>query len=250
MDINTLSINNLSIGYKKGRKVDIILSDINLLAKPGDLIALIGRNGTGKSTLLRTIVNLQSKLTGKISFNNKSFDDYSNSEVSRIVSYVSTSRVIIQNITSFDLVGLGRSVYTNIFGSLTKNDNNIINEALKLVGADNIKHRLVSELSDGERQKIMIARAIAQNTPVIILDEPTAFLDLPNKYEVIKLLKKITHEKNKIIIFSTHDLSIAFNQINNTWFINENKIVSGTINELTENKMLDSLFAGTGIKLM
>ncbi len=234
--------NNLTIGYSQKNIKNELLSNLNLNAKPGSLIALIGENGSGKSTLLKTILRLHNPISGKISLFDKSLNSYSLNSLAKIISYVSTEIISVQNLTVFNLVALGRFPYTNWLGKLNKEDKAIVNNSLEQVGM--IKHinKNVNEISDGERQRVLIARTLAQNTPITILDEPTSFLDMPNKFEIIHLLNQLAKEKSKTIIFSTHDLNIAIQEADILWLINEKKIIKGTSEDLILNGEFSKIF--------
>jgi len=173
------------------------------------LICLLGPNGIGKSTLLRTLSGLLPKLSGTIMINGRALEEYSEKELSKQVGVVLTDHPQLHNMRVEELVALGRAPYTNFFGGLSFEDKVFVDEAISLVGIDKLRGRMIRELSDGERQKVMIARALAQQTPVIILDEPTAFLDFPSKVEVMKLLRNLAHDMHKTILLSTHDLDLA-----------------------------------------
>lgn len=207
MDIR---LENLSIGYKKGGTV---ASGINATFRGGELTCLIGSNGIGKSTLLKTISGYLPARSGSIWFADGSVEtrssEMSQSEMARTVSIVLTAVPNVQNLTVTEMVGMGRSPYTGFWGTLSDNDKEIVSESIASVGIVKLSDRMIQTLSDGERQKVMIARALAQQTPVILLDEPTAFLDFPSKAELMKLLARLAHEQGKNVLLSTHDLSLA-----------------------------------------
>ncbi len=241
--MKTIDANNITIGfhnYKK--KQNIIGSEINICALEGELVAVIGKNGIGKSTLLKTIARLQPLLNGKLYISGNEQNSISNTNYSSLVSYVSTEIIKIPNFSIYHLVALGRFPYTNWLGTLSEYDNEIIADAINLVGLNSLKHRTINELSDGERQRAMIARALAQDTQIIILDEPTAYLDIQNKYEIIHLLSRLVSKKNKTIIFSTHDLNIAVSESDKIWLMNENKILQGAPEDLILQNSFDGMF--------
>jgi iron complex transport system ATP-binding protein len=204
--MEAITLENLAIGYKEKR----VLSEISFSIPEGALVALIGANGVGKSTLLRTLAGFQKPLSGQLLLQGKEIGTLSNSDLSTLVSVVLTQKPDVTNITVEELVGLGRSPYTGFWGSLSKADRQIVTEALRLVGISSLKGRMIQTLSDGERQKAMIAKALAQQTPIVLLDEPTAFLDYPSKVEMMQLLHRLAAEKGKTILLSTHDLELAF----------------------------------------
>jgi iron complex transport system ATP-binding protein len=200
----------LSIGYSGPRKrPTVIARDLGLSLYPGEIATLIGPNGVGKSTLLRTVAGLQMPLRGEVLVDEKSISSFTPRELARSVSVVLTERINVGLLTAFTLVSLGRYPYTDWSGKLSGKDSEIIHWAIGAVDAENLAQRYVEQLSDGERQKVMIARALAQETRIIILDEPTAFLDIPRRMEIVGLLRKLTRDANKSILFSTHDLELA-----------------------------------------
>ena len=238
-----IEIKHLSIGYEK----KTIISNINLTAKKGELIALIGTNGTGKSTLLRTISGLQRKKDGEINVLNNNINNYTQKELAKIISFVSTKSVSISNLSVYDLISFGRTPYTNWFGTVTNEDKSIIESAIKMVGMQNFLNKNIDEISDGEKQRVMIARTLAQNTPIILLDEPTAFLDLPNRFQTINLLNKLSKEQNKTIIFSTHDLNIAIQEADKIWIVSNDNILEGAPEDLILSGDFDKTFLNNKI---
>jgi iron complex transport system ATP-binding protein len=206
---NILTTSNLSIGYKTKNAVTPIAKNLNLNLQEGKLIALIGANGIGKSTLLRTITGIQKPLEGAVYLNDKKVTDYESLELAQNLSIVLTEKLPPSNLTVFELVALGRQPYTNWIGTLSDVDSAKINEALELTQISHLATKKHYEISDGQLQKVLIARAIAQDTPLIILDEPTTHLDLLHKVSLFKLLKKLTQETNKCILFSSHDIDMA-----------------------------------------
>lgn len=187
----------------------LLLEDVNARYREGELVSLMGRNGSGKSTLLRTIGSLRRPDSGHILFNGKDLSSISREFIAREISFVTTSRVRVNNMTCSDIVALGRTPYTGWTGKLSQDDESKIDLALAKTELTALAHRDINTLSDGEMQRVMIARALAQDTPVMLLDEPTSFLDVPSRHQVIELLSKLAHEENKCIIFSTHEIDIA-----------------------------------------
>lgn len=218
--MEAISLKNLAIGYKNKK----LLSDISLSIPEGVLVCLIGANGVGKSTLLRTIAGFQDPLSGKFFLQGKNRDDLSNRDISRIISVVLTQKPDVMNITVEEMVGLGRSPYTGFWGSLSVADKHIVDEALEMVDILALKQRLIQTLSDGERQKTMIAKALAQQTPIVLLDEPTAFLDYPSKVEMMQMLHRLAAEKRKTILLSTHDLELAFQLSDTLLYIGKDRL--------------------------
>ena len=200
-----IQFENIKLGYGERTLIE------NLSAKvcAGELTALVGRNGTGKSTLLRAIAGLGEVLSGTITIDGKEITTLTAAEMATRVAFVTTDKVRIANLRCRDVVALGRAPYTNWIGRMQESDSRIVEESLASVGMSEYADKTMDRMSDGECQRIMIARALAQQTPIILLDEPTAFLDLPNRYELCSLLKKLAHEERKCILFSTHELDIA-----------------------------------------
>ncbi len=201
-----ITLSHLSVGYKVGHAV---VSDINLTLQSGKLASLIGENGVGKSTLLKTLTGFLPKLEGSLLLDGKDISEFSQRALARQISIVLTQKPEVQNLTVEEIVGLGRSPYTGFFGKLHANDQQIVDESITAVGIEKLKNRMIQTLSDGERQKVMIAKALAQQTPVIFLDEPTAFLDFSSKVETFQLLQRMAHEMGKLVLLSTHDLELA-----------------------------------------
>ena len=204
-----LSTSNLSIGYSSKKGNTNIAENLNLNLEEGKLIALIGANGIGKSTLLRTLTGIQKPLLGSVFLNDKNIHDFTNLELAQNLSLVLTEKLPPSNLTVFELVALGRQPYTNWVGKLTSDDLSKITEAIQLTQIEHLANKKHFEISDGQLQKVLIARAFAQDTPLIILDEPTTHLDLLHKVSLFKLLKKLARETNKCILFSTHDIDMA-----------------------------------------
>lgn len=201
-----ITLSHLSVGYKVGHTV---VSDINLTLQSGQLACLIGENGVGKSTLLKTLTGFLPKLEGSLLLDGKDISEFSQRALARQISIVLTQKPDVQNLTVEEIIGLGRSPYTGFFGKLHANDQQIVDESITVVGIEKLKNRMIQTLSDGERQKVMIAKALAQQTPVIFLDEPTAFLDFSSKVETFQLLQRMAHEMGKLVLLSTHDLELA-----------------------------------------
>jgi iron complex transport system ATP-binding protein len=206
---NILSTSNLSIGYKTKGTTNTIAKNLNLNLKEGKLIALIGANGVGKSTLLKTITGIQKPLSGTVSLNGKNIQELDALTLAQNLSVVLTEKLPPSNLTVWELIALGRQPYTNWIGTLTDNDIAKVNEAIELTQISHLISKRHYEISDGQLQIVLIARALAQDTPLIILDEPTTHLDLLHKVVLFKLLKKLTQETRKCILFSTHDIDMA-----------------------------------------
>lgn len=206
---NILTTKNLSIGYISKKETVIIAESLNLSLQAGKLTALIGANGIGKSTLLRTITGIQKPLQGTVLLNDKTISNYEPLELAQSLSMVLTEKLPPSNLTVFELVALGRQPYTNWIGTLSDADIQIVQNAMAQTQIEHLSLKKHYEISDGQLQKVLIARALAQDTPLIILDEPTTHLDLLHKVSLLKLLKKLTHETGKCILFSTHDIDMA-----------------------------------------
>ncbi len=200
-----IRLENLTLAYGERCLVKDVVTEI----KQGELTALIGRNGAGKSTLLRAISSLGDITSGKVYLGDKELSKIEPQEMARMISLVTTERVRIANLRCSDVVALGRAPYTNWIGRMQKEDEEIVMQSLRRVGMVDYAAKTMDRMSDGECQRIMIARALAQQTPIILLDEPTSFLDLPNRYELCSLLSDLAHTENKCIVFSTHELDIA-----------------------------------------
>lgn len=244
-ETNILSLEGLSIGYNTS-----ILNEIDLSVSKGEIVSVIGKNGIGKSTLLKTIAGLHRKISGNIKLNGFENENIISKEKAKILSFVSTGISKHINIKVRELVALGRFPYTNMFGNLTSKDNSIIDDVLRSTDILKLADKNIYEISEGELQRTMIARALAQDTDLVILDEPTAFLDLPNRYEILYLLKKLSREKNKTIIFSSHDLNISMQIADKVWLMKENSIISGSPEDLIINNEFDDLFVNENLKFV
>jgi iron complex transport system ATP-binding protein len=235
----SIQLNALAIGYRDRKSVKVVARDISAVIRRGELTCLLGANGVGKSTLLRTLSAFQPKLDGRITLRGRELGSYSDSERSRLIGVVLTEKPSVQNMTVSELVALGRSPYTDFWGRLTADDRRIVSESLELVGISALSGRLVDTLSDGERQKVMIAKALAQQTPVIFLDEPTAFLDFPSKVETMLLLRRISREASKTVFLSTHDLELALQTADTVWLMQRDApIAIGTPRQLADSGVL------------
>ena len=204
-----LQASKISIGYSHKKGKTIIASNIDLSLRKGKLIALIGANGIGKSTLLRTITGIQKTISGIVLLNGTNIHELDALTLAQNLSVVLTEKLPPSNLTVFELIALGRQPYTNWIGKLTDADIAKVNEAMELTQISHLATKKHFEISDGQLQKVLIARALAQDTPLIILDEPTTHLDLLHKVSLFKLLKKLTQETDKCILFSTHDIDMA-----------------------------------------
>ena len=239
MNEPTIHIENLSIGYASKHSVKMVAAGISADICGGELTCLLGANGVGKSTLLRTLSAFQPKLDGNIYVQGKEIDAYTDKQLSRVLSVV---------LTATELVGLGRSPYTGFWGTLSKADKEVVARSIALVGIAHLADRMVDTLSDGERQKVMIAKALAQETPVIYLDEPTAFLDFPSKVEMMQLLHRLSRSTGKTIFLSTHDLELALQIADKIWLMDKaSGVTIGTPEDLSLDGSLSRFFARKGI---
>ena len=248
MNRETIRIEKLSIGYPGKSDVKVVARDISASIFSGELTCLLGANGVGKSTLLRTLSAFQPKLDGDIFIEGKEISAFTDKQLSRLISVVLTEKPDVRNMTVGELVGLGRSPYTGFWGTLQKEDKEIVDKSIALVGITALKDRMIQTLSDGERQKVMIAKALAQETPVIYLDEPTAFLDYPSKVEMMQLLHQLSRKTDKTIFLSTHDLELALQIADKIWLMDKEKGVSiGTPEDLSLEGTLGKFFTRRGI---
>lgn len=215
-----LALKKLSIGYTKDKPV---LQNIDIQLQSGTLTGLIANNGTGKSTLLKTLAGSLKPLSGKIELNNKDLASFSHNELSKKIAIVLTEKPSLGGFRVWDLVAMGRFPYTNLFGHLTTNDISIIEHSLERCGITSLQEKNCNELSDGEFQKAMIARALAQQTDVLLLDEPTAFLDYSSKKNLFVILKEIAEKENKIILVSSHDIETLLKYANSALILQKNK---------------------------
>ena len=238
----------VSIGYKKRQAVHTVGHALSFDLKKGQLTCLLGPNGVGKSTLIKTIMGQIPSLSGTINFLGTNIKAHHPKNLAKKISVVLTDKVSAGNLTVQQLVSLGRTPFTNWLGKLTEEDQQIVEEALRSTKTYYLKDQLISEVSDGQLQKVMIARALAQDGELIILDEPTAHLDLINRYEIMHLLKEITEKREKTILVITHDLEIAIETADELWIMQcgepllfgapEDLIISGKINQLIPSQQL------------
>jgi len=245
----TIQIKQLSIGYGNtaSRSKGVILPPITATVKSGELLALVGRNGIGKSTFLRTLAGQQASIDGMVLIQDKPLFAYTRTELSRLVSFVATDIVRIPHLKVFDLVAMGRFPYTSWMGKLKVNDKMLVYDALEMVGLRQLSWRNIDTLSDGERQRTLIARALVQHTPIMILDEPTAYLDIIHKYEILNLLRQIAHRENKTVLCSTHDLNIALNVVDKVWIMTNTEIIEGGPEDLIMSSAFDKMLGRTNL---
>ena len=245
----TIQIVSLSTGYRGKNNVTVVAHDINATIRGGELTCLLGPNGAGKSTLLRTLSAFLPPVSGNITIMGRNLNDYSDKELAKTIGVVLTEKTDLRNMSVEDLIGLGRSPYTGFWGTLHEDDRRVVAQAIEMVGIGPLKDRMIQTLSDGERQKVMIAKALAQQTPVIFLDEPTAFLDFPSKVEIMQLLHTLSRTTGKTIFLSTHDLELALQIADTIWLMDKEKgVMIGTPESLASDGSLNSFFSQRGIE--
>ncbi len=233
-----ISISNLNLGFR----ARTLLAEVSTDFPQRCLTALIGRNGTGKSTLLRALAGLNNRYTGDILIDGSQLRDLGRPEMARRLAFVNTERTRIPNLRCRDVVAMGRAPYTNWIGRLSENDALAVDDALRAINMQDYADRTMDRMSDGECQRIMIARALAQDTPNILLDEPTSFLDLPNRYRLVELLGELAHSRNKCIIFSTHELDIALRRTERIALLADCTLTNLTAEEMNESGLIPDKF--------
>ena len=244
-----LQLQNISIGYKTQNKSKVLVSGASLTLTPDKVTAILGKNGTGKSTLLNSILGLQTLLDGEISINSTSITNYNRKNLAKQISLVLPKQNHLENITANSFISLGRYPYSSLLGKENNTNHELIVNTKKVLGILHLDGRLLNTLSDGEAQKVAIARAIVQDTPFILLDEPTAFLDIPSKLEIMHLLRDISKKNKKGILFTTHDFELATPIADEFWIIHNNEIIDGLPEDLITNGKLQKVFEKNQIKL-
>lgn len=244
-----LRTSKLDIGYKVRRTTKAVLGNLNLELQPGALTCLLGANGSGKTTLLRTLAGMQPALAGVITLNETRLDKLKPLDLARQLSVVLTERLDLTRTTGYDLVGLGRTPYTGWDGALSPDDHHWIGWALGMTGAEKLADRYITDLSDGERQRLLVARALAQRPRVMLLDEPTAFLDAPRRAELTALLRMLAHESQLAILLSTHDVELALRMADTIWLVLPGEgVVAGSPGDLALNGTLERAFSREGVR--
>lgn len=244
----TIRVENLVTGYSDKHKKISITNGINSSLYSGELTCLLGPNGAGKSTLLKTLSGFLPPLSGDVIIEGKNLEEYKDSDLAKVIGVVLTEKISLNNMSVYELVGMGRSPYTGFWGRLDTHDKEVIEESISLVKINDLRDRMVQTLSDGERQKVMIAKALAQETPIIFLDEPTAFLDYPSKVEIMQLLQNLSRLKQKTVFLSTHDLELALQIADKIWLIDKKLGVEiGTPEDLSAEGYLGKFFEREGI---
>lgn len=234
----TITVHELAIGYKSG----VIANGINFDLNKGELCAIVGINGIGKSTLLRTLGNVQTKLSGRIKIDNIDLEDYTALQLAAQVSIVLTEPIASKNLSVLELISLGRLPYTNWLGTLKPKDNIRIQKCIQQLDLQKLQHKHCHELSDGQLQRVLIARAMAQDTPIILLDEPTTHLDLYHKVQILKLLKELAYEYQKTVLFTTHEIDLAIQLSDKILILDGTNNPFGQPCELIENRGFEQLF--------
>lgn len=238
-----IRLENLSVGY--GER--ILLQGVSAEFAAGSITALVGRNGTGKSTLMRAITGLGEYLEGEVYLDGRPLSAIPAPEMAQTIAFVNTERIRIQNLHCRDVVALGRAPYTNWIGKMQPEDEEIVMRSLSLVGMESYAFRTMDKMSDGECQRVMIARALAQQTPVILLDEPTSFLDMPNRYELCSLLTELAHSEGKCILFSTHELDIAISLCDTIALIDTPSLHHLPVGEMVHSGHIERLFSSSKV---
>ncbi len=233
-----ISLIDAAVGYKSHRKTVSVLQHLDASLQRGMLTCLIGQNGVGKSTLMRTIAGFQPVIDGQVQVYGQNVESMTQAQLAKQVAVVLTEKPDVQNMTVYDMIAMGRTPYTGFWGNLKDEDCQVVEHAIAQVGIYSLSKRMVDTLSDGERQKVMIAKALAQQTPVICLDEPTAFLDYPSKVEMMLILKRLCRDEKKSILMSTHDLELALQLADLLWLVSADGSLSiGSPKELADNEL-------------
>jgi len=240
---NSIETKNLHVGYQQKNSVNLIQQNVSIQLAKGEFVGILGKNGIGKSTLLRTLTGVQEAISGDVIINGKNIKSYNYRELSTIISLVLTEQLPDSQLTVFDLVALGRQPYTNWVGKLEKKDLEKIRWALEQTETTALAHRYFYELSDGQLQRVLIARALAQDTQIIMLDEPTAHLDMHHTIKIFQLLKKLSQETNKTIIMTTHEVNLAIKGADQLILLTEKDVVAGKKEALIANNSFDTLFS-------
>lgn len=244
----TIQLHDLSTGYRSRREEKVISQHLELTITPGEVVMLMGPNGSGKSTLMHTMAGLLTPLSGEVIISGKPLSSLKMKELARLLSLVLTERIPAGNMSISDIVAVGRYPYTGFRGNLRPEDKVVIREALTACHLDGMQERLYSTLSDGEKQRVMIARALAQETPLILLDEPTAHLDLPSRLEVTTMLRTLARSLGKSILISTHELDLALGWADTIWLMDRaGEIVSAVPEDLILDGHIERVFGAPGL---
>jgi iron complex transport system ATP-binding protein len=243
-----LQTHDMAVGFGQGSKRTTLLKGLNLKLEQGSLVALLGRNGAGKSTLIRAITCDNAPIEGSVEIDGNPSSLITKHQLSRLVALVATERIMGGAFTISELVALGRQPHTGFLGRLSKHDKEVVNQCLEAVGISHKAQQHVASLSDGERQKAMIAKVLAQETPIIVLDEPTAFLDVASRIETMQLLHKLAHEQNKAVLLSSHDISQSLLLADELWVItSDHDVITGSTETVVMSGAMDRVFGDTSI---
>lgn len=238
-----MSTQNLFTGYGTKKNKRVVSSDLNLTIRNGEFVALIGTNGCGKSTLMRTICGLQKVISGNIIIDNNDITHLSSKQLAKLFSLVLTEPIEASNLTVNDIIAIGRYPYVGMRGKLQQEDINIVEETMERCNIQGFGSRFFSELSDGEKQRVMLAKALVQDTPLILLDEPTSHLDISNRIDIMKMLHVLSKQTNKSIIMSTHELDLALQWADSIWLMDKRgNIQTGTPEDLILNNCFSDVF--------
>ncbi len=244
-----LTTRGLSVGYHQNGRIHSLQKELNLSLYEGDLVCLIGPNGCGKSTLIRTLAGIQKPLEGHVAVNGKEIQTLTNAEKSKFLSVVLTEKTVVDQITVEEIAALGRYNVTNWLGTLSPHDKEKISQSIKAVHLEGLSNRAYSTLSDGERQRAFIAKALASDASVMLLDEPTAHLDIVNRVEILSLLKRLTRQMGHTVLVSTHELDLAMQLADLIWvMLPDGPMRSGTPEEIMHSGILDSVFGNASIQ--
>ncbi len=246
--MESVVLQSLSIGYTTKGHQRVVAKQLRATLHSGELTCLLGRNGVGKSTLLRTLAGFLPALEGDVLLDGKPMASLSDKELSYLIGIVLTEKPHVRNMTVEEMVAMGRAPYTGFWGKLEKEDKEIVRKAIQQTGIENLRLRQIQTLSDGERQKVMIAKALAQQTPIIYLDEPTAFLDFPSKVEMMQLLRRLAREEQKTIFLSTHDVELTLRLADCIWLMEPDILHVGTPEQLAEQGVLSRFIENDGIR--
>lgn len=243
-----VEVKNLSLGYRSKNDENILLSEVTFLLNEGNLYTILGSNGKGKTSLLQALSGFSTPLQGHVLIQNKDISKYTHHELSKMVSVIFTERPHIEYMTVFEMVSSGRTPHTGFYGKLSNTDIRVISNALLLTGITALKNRKITTLSDGEYQKTLIAKSLAQETPIILMDEPATYLDVAAKINLMKLLRKLVLQENKTIVISTHDIDLAIKYSDQILMFNDQKkLIIGMPEDLIINQSLSDLFKSQGL---
>ncbi len=245
---NLIELKQVDIGYTLKRQTKVLISGLNISAQKGELIALLGINGAGKSTLLKTLAKAIAPLAGNLKINNIQADLYKPKDFAKTVSFVPAENLRPENMRVEEFIAFGRFPYTGVSGFITAADKTIIDAAIRNAKVEHLTSKQLTKISSGEFQKVLIARSLAQDTPIILLDEPASFLDIDNKHSTFNLLRKIVDTENKTIVFSAHDLATALKIADKIWLIKNKKIIQGAPEDLFLNNTFQNFFPSKLIK--